>query len=136
MSWQFRFPLPPPTNHAYKVGVRYKYGVPRARMMATEELKDWRAYVEVMVVPKELPLFQGLREPLEVQIRLEVPKAKRRRLDIDGMIKPILDIVIGGRADQWIDRLIVDKVVGDGYAVVTVERALSEALGKEISDAE
>jgi Holliday junction resolvase RusA-like endonuclease len=131
-AWSIRLPLPPTINTGYKTGVRYVKGHGwSSRMMKTDRLISWEDQAAFDLKGWEIPK----RTPLAVAVRLEVPKANLRRADIDGYLKFLLDRTIGKRNDQWIDRLDVEKVEGDGWAEVTVEtltaaRTLAAALGE------
>ncbi len=118
LPFTIRLPLPPTINGGYKTGVRQRNGHWSARMMKTDRLIAWedRARFELRAWerPKHLPLA--------VTVRLEVPASDLRRSDIDGFLKFLLDQTIGKRHDQWIDRLVVTKAAGEGWAEVTVDR--------------
>lgn len=115
----FKVPLPPPTNSGYKIGTRWHRKQQRwvARMMKTDKLLAWEWEVAEIIgdwQPKP-------KTPLTVKIILAMPKEDLRRKDIDGMHKYLIDQIVGKRRDQWIDHLEVTKLVGDGWAQVTVD---------------
>lgn len=113
-----RLPLPPTTNHAYKLILRGG----RPRLAKTTELMAWELGARLLVGAHVVPAHR----PLAVRIALEVPSALVRRADLDGFVKALVDVVVTKRADQWVDRLVVTKRPGDGWATVTVEQIGAE----------
>ncbi len=118
----FTLPLPPTTNAGYKTGSRYEHGRWVSRIMKTDRLIAWEDEARFIVRQWEPP--RGV--PLIVRVTLQVRRGFLRRMDIDGTLKFLVDLVVGKRRDQWIDRLEVSKVEGDDTAIVTVE-----AIGRE-----
>lgn len=120
MSYSVRLPLPPTTNQGYKTGLRFMKGRGWvSRLMKTDRLIAW----EDVAAYETRHVVRPKGAPLSVAVRLEVHRGDLRRCDIDGYLKYLLDQVVGKRNDQWIDRLSVVKVEGDGWATVTVEEA-------------
>lgn len=126
----FRLPMPPSTNHGYRIATRYTAQGPRAMMMKTDELVAWELTARAIVgdyVPRRLPL--------EVHVTFGFPKRDMRRNDLDGRIKFVLDAVVGRRRDQYVDMLVVEKVQtdGEGYAEVSVG-ALESLLADRVDE--
>ncbi len=113
-----RLSLPPTTNHAYKIAARWsaKKGRLCAVMVKTPALIAWEKGADKVVGRLDLPP----RTPLMVTIRLELTRQDLRRHDLDGYIKPLLDATVGRLRDQWIDGLVVNKCLGDGWATVRI----------------
>lgn len=107
-----RIPLPPTTNHAYKLALIHG----RPALVKTDALRAWEQGARVITGGWEYMAHTRLA----VAIRLEVPAGNLRRSDIDGYLKALIDVVVGKRADQWVDELHVTKAPGDGWATVEV----------------
>ncbi len=114
----FRLSLPPTSNHGYKMAVHgsERRGW-RPAMVKTADLELWESEAALVVKGWTPPK----RRSLAVRIVVALPRASFRRRDIDGMVKFLTDATVGRRCDQWIDRLDVVKVIGDGWAEVNVE---------------
>ena len=105
-----RLPMPPhgvnmatePTHH----GGRRK--VPESRA--------WEEGIAILLGGWTPPA----QTPLEVIITLEFPKKLFRTVDADKWAAVVSDAVIGARRDQWIDRQISIKTIGEGWATVEV----------------
>ncbi len=110
----FVFPsLPPPLNHRLIRGTTLGG---RRNMFLSPEARAWQQGAALIVGGWTPPLHTWLT----VRVELEVPAAMLKRLDADSMLKPLLDITVGSRRDQWICELHVSKRVGDGCATVFV----------------
>jgi Holliday junction resolvase RusA-like endonuclease len=109
-------PLPPQgINHGYRATAVNG----RAQIYKCAELKGWEQEIALTLPRWEPPN----KQPLWMSIELYVPRRLFRRVDIDGMVKWLVDAVIGTRADQYVDELRVTKqpvITRDGYAVVSV----------------
>lgn len=127
----FRLSLPPTSNHAYKVATRPMSGAEiaarlqrgkrrglgvRSRMVKTEILEAWEVSAAKVVGAWVPPA----RTPLAVLIVLELPPTLHRKSDVDGYIKHLVDCTVGRRRDQWVDRLVVVRRRGEGWATVEV----------------
>lgn len=98
----FRLDLPPTTNHGYGLAVRGAH----AAMYKTRDLRAWEREAALVVGGWRPPA----RTALSVRIQLRLPPGSVHRVDVDGCLKPILDVTVGRRQDQWIERLSVLKV--------------------------
>jgi Holliday junction resolvase RusA-like endonuclease len=114
---------PGSTNHRYRLGVD---GSGRARMFLTDDAKAWALVADNAV--KRAAEDQGIRvarrTPLSASIELRMPLNRLNILDIDGVVKPVLDAVCRalGINDAWVRELYVQKREGD-YGVTVRLRA-------------
>ncbi len=111
----FRVPLPPSTNHGYRLGLHGS----RPVLVKTEALRTWEdvvaCHVRPWLPPRQTPLF--------LTVTLHLPPKQLRTTDVDGPIKFIVDAIVGKRRDQWLDELQVIKQPTDeawGWANVQV----------------
>lgn len=108
----FEFPALPPCglNHMHK---RTRSG----GLATVEDMATWQQRAKWMLLGWEPPK----ETPLSVKVVLAMPKKLFRRADLDKWASPCLDVVLGPRCDQWVDRLEIVKQIGEGSVSVTVD---------------
>lgn len=99
---RFVLSLPPNQNHGYVLGQGHIY--------KSAALRAWEDEAALVVgqwtPPKHIPLV--------VTIALLVPRPLLRKVDADGMVKFVVDAVVGKRRDAWVDQIGVWKTATDG----------------------
>jgi Holliday junction resolvase RusA-like endonuclease len=121
----FRLPLPPSSNHGYKLALHGGHPA----LVKTLELERWESAAAAVLGPWRAPA----RVPLKVSIALVYPAGDLRRYDLDGPIKFLIDALVSRRRDQWVDELTVCKIAGggEGHAdveVETIDRSLEATI--------
>lgn len=120
---------PASTNTRYRIVQNRRTG--KAHLAITEDGQAW-ALIAGNVV-KGTAADQGVtfrvRRPFTARMELQIPRRGLRRWDIDGVIKPALDVTcrVLGLNDVWCDGLQVTKrIANDFNIVVTLEQASDE----------
>lgn len=97
-----KIPLPPTNNHRLIPVVRHG----RARLITGPKMRAWKEEVAGLLEPSE-----SLRDEA-VCVTIEISWPDRRRRDIDGPVKPILDALVDAGwfdDDSQVEKLAVQK---------------------------